>query len=99
MAGQRSTVAQHPTGIQRLSAAPFGPIPDRRSTLARRLAIPLVGTGAFTLYAMESVYRQQQFKTSVDITIFQQAIANYAQGNTPNVLIKSQEPFNILGDQ
>ncbi|MET0966304.1 MAG: DUF2079 domain-containing protein, partial [Nakamurella sp.] len=78
--------------------APFGPVPDRRSPARRRLAVGLVSVAAFAVYAIESVFRQQQFKTSVDITIFQQAIANYAQGNTPNVLVKSQEPFNILGD-
>ena len=80
------------------TAARLGPMPVGETSLGRRLAIALVGVSAFLLYAVESVFRQQQFKTSVDITIFQQAIANYAQGRTPNVLVKSQEPFNILGD-
>ena len=76
----------------------FGSIPGREMTIRRRAAVWLVSTGAFVLYTVESVLRHAQFKTSLDITIFQQAIANYAQGRTPNVLIKSQEPFNILGD-
>jgi len=67
-------------------------------TPRRRGAIWLVSVGSYVLYVVESVQRQQQFKTSVDITIFQQAIANYAQFRAPDVLIKSQEPFNILGD-
>jgi len=79
-------------------AAPFGPIPHRVSAPRQRVAIAMISIAAFVLYAMESVFRHQQFKSSVDITIFQQAIANYAQGQAPNVLVKSQEPFNILGD-
>ncbi len=76
----------------------FGPVPTRAMTTRRRPAIWSVSVAAFLLYAYESVLRHQQFKTTLDITIFQQAIANYAQGRTPNVLIKSQEPFNSLGD-
>ena len=76
----------------------FGPIPDRAVPARRHAAIWLVSGAAFLLYTVESVLRQQQFKTSIDITIFQQAIANYAQGRAPDVLIKSQQPFNILGD-
>ena len=76
----------------------FGPIPHGTTDPRRRAAIWLVSCSAFVLYTVESVLRQAQFKTSVDITIFQQAIANYARGATPNVLVKSQEPFNILGD-
>lgn len=70
-----------------------GPLPT-----ARRVGVYLVSTGAFVLYAVQSVVRQHGFKTSVDVAIFQQALANYAQGRAPNVLVKSQEPFNILGD-
>ena len=80
------------------ATAPFGPVADREFAPRQRVAMALVSIAAFVLYAVESVFRHQQFKTSVDLTIFQQAIANYAQGNTPNVLVKSQEPFNILGD-
>jgi uncharacterized membrane protein len=76
----------------------FGPAPARVMSHRRRLAIWSVSVAAFVIYAYESVLRHQQYKTTVDITIFQQAIANYAQGRTPNVLIKSQEPFNSLGD-
>jgi uncharacterized membrane protein len=90
--------APAPSGATTERAAPFGPLPDGRCSRRRRAAIALVGIAAFVLYAVESVFRQQQFKSSVDITIFQQAIANYAQGRAPDVLVKSQEPFNILGD-
>ncbi len=76
----------------------FRPIPDRATPAARRLAIWIISVAAFVFYTVESVLRQQQFKTSLDITIFQQAIANYAQGRAPDVLVKSQAPFNILGD-
>jgi len=76
----------------------FGPVPDRELPVASRVAVLFVSVAAFVFYTIESALRQQQFKTSVDITIFQQAIANYAQGRTPDVLIKAQAPFNILGD-
>ncbi len=79
-------------------ARPFGSVPSRAMTPGRRLAIWSVSVAAFVVYAYESVLRHQQYKTTVDITIFQQAIANYAQGRTPDVLVKSQEPFNSLGD-
>src|SRR5450631_1540867 len=79
-------------------AGVFGPIRDRTMPAATHLAIWIISVAAFVFYAVESVLRQQQFKTSLDITIFQQAIANYAQGRAPDVLIKSQAPFTILGD-
>jgi uncharacterized membrane protein len=91
------------SGLARTPARPgvvnsFGPIPNGVTRPRRRVAIWLVSCSAFLLYTVESVLRQAEFKTSVDITIFQQAIANYARGDTPNVLVKSQAPFNILGD-
>ncbi|HEY5879086.1 MAG TPA: DUF2079 domain-containing protein, partial [Nakamurella sp.] len=76
----------------------FGPVPSWEPSLGRRLATWSVSITAFVLYAYESVLRHQQFKTTIDITIFQQAIANYAQGRAPNVLVKSQALFNSLGD-
>jgi uncharacterized membrane protein len=90
------TLSARPQEALRSNA--FGPIPGPVLGLQRRAGIWLVSVSAFVLYAVESILRQQQFKTSVDITIFQQAIANYASGDAPNVLVKSQEPFNILGD-
>ena len=75
----------------------FDTAPPALST-RQRAAVWVVSVGAFVVYAYESVLRHQQFKTTLDITIFQQAIANYAQGRAPDVLIKSQEPFNSLGD-
>ena len=89
---------QAPTPVRERANA-FGQIPGGAPMSGqRRASIWLVSTAAFLLYTVESVMRHAQFKTSVDITIFQQAIANYATGRTPNVLVKSQEPFNILGD-
>lgn len=93
-----TTLTEPPQPQVFVGANAFGPIPDRRLNGRRRVAIWLVSVAAFAFYSLESVLRQQQFKTSVDITIFQQAIANYAQGQEPLVLVKSQEPFNILGD-
>lgn len=76
----------------------FGPVPARARSPRQRAGVWLVSIGAFVLYAYESVLRHLQFKTTLDIAIFQQAIANYARGRAPDVLIKSQEPFNSLGD-
>ena len=96
-AGAGFSAARPTTGVQPLTNE-FGPIPRGVTGPRRRVASWLVSSSAFVLYTVESVLRHAQFKTSVDITIFQQAIANYARGETPNVLVKSQEPFNILGD-
>jgi uncharacterized membrane protein len=90
--GRRAWLGDRPGG------GLFDPVPDRAWEPRRRLAVWAISVGAFVLYAYESVLRHEQFKTTLDITIFQQAIANYAQGRTPDVLIKSQEPFNSLGD-
>jgi uncharacterized membrane protein len=76
----------------------FGPVPSGAWDPRRRLAVWAVSVSAFVLYAYDSVLRHHQFKTTLDITIFQQAIAHYARGETPTVLIKSQQPFNSLGD-
>ncbi len=94
LAGSADSVLQSPVGRR----TAFGPIPQRTLPAGRRAGIWLISISAFVLYVWESVLRHQQFKTSVDITIFQQAIANYAQGRAPDVLVKSQQPFNILGD-
>lgn len=72
--------------------------PLRDLTPAQRLSVWLLTLTAGTLYGWVSVLRHQQFTTTIDITIFQQAIANYAQLRPPLVLVKSQEPFWILGD-
>ena len=91
-------IVSTPPPVRLLSVNSFGPIPQGFMPPRRRAAVWLVSCSAFVLYTVESVLRHTQFKTSVDITIFQQAIANYARGQTPNVRVKSQEPFNILGD-
>lgn len=74
---------------------PWGPPGSAR---IRRAAVLGVAGLAGLLYAVVSVLRHHQFKTTIDITIFQQAIANYAQLRAPLVLVKSQDPFWILGD-
>lgn len=97
----RSPAADRPPG--RWARVPrgadlLGPGFARALSARQRAAVWAVSVAAFVLYAYESVLRHQQFKTTLDISIFQQAIANYAQGRAPDVLIKSQEPFNSLGD-
>ena len=94
----RRTAPLGATGKDGRTGGLFDPVPDRAWDPRRRAAVWIVSLAAFALYAYESVLRHLQFKTTLDITIFQQAIANYAQGRTPDVLIKSQEPFNSLGD-
>ncbi len=42
--------------------------------------------------------RHARFHTGFDLTIFDQAINRYAHLQVPDVLVKSQQPFNILGD-
>lgn len=54
--------------------------------------------GAFVLYAADSLVRHARFHTGFDLTIFDQAVDRYAHHQVPDVLVKSQQPFNILGD-
>lgn len=95
-----STAPAAPTAAgstRRRGPGGFG-LPLREPTTAARWSTWLVALTAGTLYGWVSVLRHRQFKTTIDITIFQQAIANYAQLRPPLVLVKSQEPFSILGD-
>ena len=50
------------------------------------------------LYLADSLVRHARFHTGFDLTIFDQAIHRYADLQVPDVLVKSQQPFNILGD-
>ncbi len=88
-----ASLASAPAG-----AATPGPWGPPGSAHIRRVAVLGVAGLAGVLYAVVSVLRHHQFKTTIDITIFQQAIANYAQLRAPLVLVKSQDPFWILGD-
>jgi uncharacterized membrane protein len=63
---------------------------------ARRVWI--ISIGALALYLLDSLIRQARFHSGYDVTIFDQAIDDYAHLRAPDVLIKSQQPFNILGD-
>lgn len=58
----------------------------------------MITLGAFALYAADSLIRHARFHTGFDLTIFDQAIDRYAHFQVPDVLVKSQQPFNILGD-
>lgn len=53
---------------------------------------------SFVLYATDSLVRHARFRTGFDLTIFDQAVNRYAHFQVPDVLVKSQQPFNILGD-
>jgi uncharacterized membrane protein len=63
---------------------------------ARRVWI--ISLSALVLYLLDSLIRHARFNTGYDLTIFDQAIDDYAHLRAPDVLIKSQQPFNILGD-
>lgn len=58
----------------------------------------IISLGALVLYLLDSLIRHARFRTGYDLTIFDQAIDDYAHFRVPDVLIKSQQPFNILGD-
>lgn len=63
---------------------------------ARRVWI--VSVSALALYLLDSLIHHARFGTGYDLTIFDQAINAYAHFRIPDVLIKSAQPFNILGD-
>lgn len=67
-----------------------------RSVAAGRVWI--VSLGALVLYLLDSLIRHARYRSGFDLTIFDQAVAKYAHLQTPDVLVKSQQPFNILGD-
>src|SRR6195952_2849921 len=58
----------------------------------------IVSVSALTLYLLDSLIRHARFHSGFDLTIFDQAIDQYAHLRAPDVLVKSQLPFNILGD-
>jgi uncharacterized membrane protein len=58
----------------------------------------IVSAGALALYLLDSLIRHARFHSGFDLTIFDQAIDQYAHLRAPDVLVKSQQPFNILGD-
>ncbi len=58
----------------------------------------VVGAASLLLYLADSLIRHARFRSGYDVTIFDQAVARYAHLQTPDVLVKSQQPFNILGD-
>ncbi len=75
-------------------------VPDRtpKPVTPRRSRVWIVSVGALLLYLPDSLIRHARFHTGFDLTIFDQAIDQYAHLRAPDVLVKSQLPFNILGD-
>lgn len=62
-------------------------------------AVPVIlATASTGLYLISSLLRHAVMGTGFDLTIFTQAMQKYSQFQTPNIFVKSQEPFNILGD-
>ncbi|MET3808432.1 putative membrane protein [Nakamurella sp. UYEF19] len=72
------------------------PATDVRPTTRSRVWI--VSLSALVVYLLDSLIRHARFHTGFDLTIFDQAINQYAHLRAPDVLVKSQQPFNILGD-
>ncbi len=86
-----------------LSAAPDRDQPESRATgftpsrpVANRVWV--VSLSALILYLLDSLIRHAHFHSGFDLTIFDQAVNQYAHLRAPDVLVKSQQPFNILGD-
>jgi uncharacterized membrane protein len=66
----------------------------------RRIDRVTVATGAtFTLlYFAISWYRYRNFHAGIDLSLFGQAVKDYAHGSMPYSSIKAIQPFNLLGD-
>ena len=58
----------------------------------------IVSASALLLYLLDSLIRHARFRSGFDVTIFDQAVNQYAHLRAPDVLVKTQQPFNILGD-
>jgi hypothetical protein len=58
----------------------------------------LLAALAFVLYSAVSLLRQRQLQTGFDLTIFDQLAQQYSRLEPPYLLVKSQLPFNQLGD-
>ncbi len=72
--------------------------PQRFAGPPHRSRTWIVSGGALLLYLLDSLIRHARFRSGFDLTIFDQAINQYAHLRAPDVLVKSQQPFNILGD-
>jgi len=84
-------------GDLRSAAAPVTGAPDDEAVARPRHAW-MVSVSALALYLLDSLIRHARFHSGFDLTIFDQAVNQYAHLRTPDVLVKSQQPFNILGD-
>lgn len=58
----------------------------------------LCATVAFLWYSVVGLAHFHRFRSGIDLTIFGQAIKQYAALRAPVVLVKGQAPFNLLGD-
>lgn len=58
----------------------------------------LCATVALLWYSAVGLAHFHRFRSGIDLTIFGQAIKQYAALRAPNVLVKGQVPFNLLGD-
>ncbi len=97
MAGGRSEAAdadELPASVPLSVPASTATSPQARD----RSRVWIVSSGALLLYLLDSLIRHARFHTGYDLTIFDQAINQYAHLRAPDVLVKSQLPFNILGD-
>jgi uncharacterized membrane protein len=57
-----------------------------------------VAVVSFIMYTFISLTRYNRYESGVDLAIFGQAVRDYANLQTPDIALKSQLPFNILGD-
>jgi uncharacterized membrane protein len=62
------------------------------------LAIWLIAAATLVLYVLIAIGSFRGLHVGIDLGIFDQALQGYSQGHAPTSLIKSQEPFNLLGD-
>ena len=57
-----------------------------------------IAIAAFVLYTCIALIRYNRYESGVDLAIFGQAVRDYANLQAPDIALKSQVPFNILGD-
>ncbi|MDR2896043.1 MAG: DUF2079 domain-containing protein [Propionibacteriaceae bacterium] len=67
-------------------------------TRGQILSVLGLAFGSFLIYLAISLGAWRGLESGIDLGIFDQAVQSYAAGHAPDVLIKGQAPFNILGD-
>lgn len=58
----------------------------------------LVGAAIAALWAVAGLTRQATMRTGIDLGLYTQAVAGYAQGQWPWAPLKAPDGFNLLGD-